>query len=236
MGSISGIIESLDTSEKQMEDAKEALEALEALAQTKADFFRMDIEKALITAGSDQDRRVPIEAVLDSTSQTHAMMSNQVNDIGAPIGKALTSFCRGSAPDIIDGVAGLVTDVLKEFLGESEAAEDTLDRYVVLTEEYSIIRLDLRAWQRAIESSGIRHRADKVSAFVLVKSAVDLEKIGFNTFLYLYRAQLHEMQMSTKDIEQALDRATLIYEKFHHEVGAVRNGRSPGLTPSRSAG
>ncbi|MEU6541651.1 hypothetical protein [Streptomyces sp. NPDC047000] len=221
MGSISGVIESLDTSGKQMEDAKEALEALEALAQTKAEYFQMDIEKALITAGSDQDRKVPIEAVLDSTSQTHAMSSDNVQNVGAPVAKALKSFCRGSADEIIDGVANLVTDILADFLGESEAAEDTLHRYVVLTEEYSIIRIDLRAWQRAVTSSGIRKKAEKVSAFVMVKSAVDLEKIGFNTFLYLYRAQLNAMHMDPYDVEAALDRAALIYRKFHHEVAEL---------------
>lgn len=223
MGSITSVIESIDTSDKKMEEATEALEALDALAQAKAEFFQMEIEKALITAGSDQDRKVPIEAVLDSTSQTHAFFSNQVNDIGAPISKALDSFCRGSASDIIDGVANLITDTLKEFLGESEAAEDTLHRYVVLTEEYSIIRLDLRAWQRSIKASGVRSKAEKVSAFVMVKSAVDLEKIGFNTFLYLYRAQLHSMQMEPEDIAKALERAVLIYQKFHHEMVDLRS-------------
>ncbi|WP_035803315.1 hypothetical protein [Kitasatospora mediocidica] len=218
MGPIAGVIEGLDPSSKQMEEARETLEALAALAQTKAEFFEMDIEKALITAGSDQDRRIPIEAVLESTIQTHAFTSSQVKDIGKPIAGALKSFCRGSADEIIDGVATLVTEVLADFLGGSEGSESTLHRYVVLTEEYSIIRLDLRAWQRSIESSGIRKKAEKVSAFVMVKSAVDLRKIGFNTFLYLYRGQLNAMRMDRGDIEKALERAAQIYSKFHEEM------------------
>ncbi|MFJ5774303.1 hypothetical protein [Streptomyces sp. NPDC093094] len=233
MGSISGVIKDLDPSMQQLEEAKEALEALEALAQTKAQYFQMDIEKSLITAGSYQDRKVPIEAVLDSVIQTHAFSSTQVKNIGTPIAHALKSFCRGSADEIIDGVANLVTDLLKDFLGESEAAEDTMHRYVVLTEEYSIIRLDLRAWQRSIEASGIRKMAQKVSAFVMVKSAVDLRKIGFNTFLYLYRGQLNAMHLEPTDIERALDRAAQVYSKFHQEVIRLQgDGQRAELTPT----
>ncbi|MFF7637770.1 hypothetical protein ACFZB9_32180 [Kitasatospora sp. NPDC008050] len=234
MGAIANVLEGLDPSSKQMEEAKEALDALAALAQTKAEYFQMEIERSLITAGSDQDRRIPIEAVLESISQTHAMVSSQVKDIGKPIAAALKSFCRGSADEIIDGVAGLVTEVLQDFLGGAEGGEESLHRYVVLTEEYSIVRLDLRAWQRSVEATGLRKRAEKVSAFVMVKSAVDLSKIGFNTFLYLYRGQLNAMHMDRTNIEKALDRAAQIYIKFHEEMVQLRDdGHRPAFAAER---
>ncbi len=227
MGSISGVVKSIDTSEPMKGAAEEALEALDALGQTKVELFRAEIEKSLITAGSDQDRKVPIEAVLDNTAQTHAYHKDNVEKIGSQVKDALSSFCSGSQDKIIDGVSNLISNALEDFLGSAEASEDTLDKYVVLTEEYSIIRLDLRAWQRKVKAEGIRTNAEKVSAFVMVKSAVDLKKIGFNTFLYLYRGQLNAMDLDKQDIEKALDRAAEIYTKFHADI--LRAQQQDGL-------
>ncbi|MEU6063251.1 hypothetical protein ABZ864_01755 [Streptomyces sp. NPDC047082] len=62
---------------------------------------------------------------------------------------------------------------------------------------------------------------------------VDLGKIGFNTFLYLYRGQLNAMHMEPTDIERALDRAAQVYSKFHQEVRRISgNGeRTAELIP-----
>ncbi len=53
-----------------------------------------------------------------------------------------------------------------------------------------------------------------VSCFVAVRSAVDLSKVKLNSFLILYRKQLRAMGFTDDRLEEAIDTAKRILEKF----------------------
>lgn len=191
MGQIRSFVQDLDPSKPAEAEMRQHIETLARLAASKAEFFELQVATSLRTAGSEDNQTVPVEAVLNSASETHAYSSKSSGAISDTAVAALRSFCGGTKDDIVTGVGALITNGLATFLGDASASESTLKKYYVMTEGFSVIRVDLMAWQLKIESSGIQNRLEKVSAFVLVKSAVDLQKIRFNTFLNLYQRQLN---------------------------------------------
>lgn len=214
MGQPRNLIKNFDASEELGQTQRELVENLAKLAESKAQFFELEISTSLRTAGSPDNQTLPVESVLASETYTHAMTADSVAKIGDNVIKSLKKFCPGSQQAILDGVGGLITDTLTTFLGEGSASTETKKEYYVLTEGNSIVRVDLLAWYLSVESKAITDKMSKVTAFVAVKSAVDIEKIKFNTFLNLYQAQLTHTTLPEATIDVALEEARKIYNKF----------------------
>jgi hypothetical protein len=157
--------------------------------------------------------------VIASVTQTHAYTKASADKIAETVNSALKSFVSGGTKNVLDGVGALVSEALTAFLGASEASEDRIKMYYVMAEDLSIVRVDLRAWYYSVKASGIKDRIEKASAFVAVKSTVDLSKIKFNTFLNLYSRQLKDSGMDETNLIKALDEAKEIYRKFHDVAG-----------------
>lgn len=218
MSTFRKIVDSIDPSTEELAAQKEAVDKLSKLAESRAEFFELQISTNLRTAGGQDNQTVPVEAILNSTMQTHAFTSNHSGVIGNVVSEALKSFCSGSKSEILTGVGSLISNALTAFLGGGSAQERTLKQYYVMTEGLSIIRVDLMAWSLGVEAKGIRKKVEQASAFVAVKSAVDLAKVKFNTFLALYQNQLSSMGLDQKALHVALAETKEIYRQFHDDV------------------
>ncbi|MBK1686668.1 hypothetical protein [Rubrivivax gelatinosus] len=224
MGAIRKLIDDFDSSKEQGQMQRELVENLARLAESKAEFFELQISTNLRTAGSPDNQTVPVEAVLNSETYTHAIASDSVSKIGDSVSSALKSFCSGGKDEILTGVGNLITDALTVFLGSGGASTGTKKQYYVLTEGWSVVRVDLMAWYLEVQAQSIRSTMQKASAFVVVKSAVDLSKIRFNTFLNIYRGQLASMKLKDDQINTALDEARTIYDRFQRSNAPAVTG------------
>lgn len=115
---------------------------------------------------------------------------------------------------VLDGVGKLISGSITGFLGKADASTGLLDVYYVMTEGLSVVRIDLKCWYLNVAAESIYKKVERVSAFLGVKSTVDLAKIDFNTFLYLYQQQLKEGGLDASRIKEALGEAKLIYKDF----------------------
>jgi len=227
MGAIRNAVMSFDPAPDRAKEQKELVETLAQLAETKAENYEMAIQQELNDAGSNTNRTVPIEAILVTKRETHAYSSSKVDQIGKTIGSSLKQFASGTADGILNGVTTLMTEALTAFLGEASAATGTTEQYYVMTEGLSVIRVDLKAWYLNVQSGGISTNMQRVSAFVAAKSAVDLAKIKFNTFLNLYQKQLAAAKIDQEKIQVALQEARKIYVSFNNPQNAARAAALP---------
>lgn len=218
MGAIKGLIDGFDQSAPATAEQQELIQRLADLAQAKAAYFESELKNSLQNAGQGDNHTIPIEAVLNSTTQTHAYSSSKVDKIGDTVTSALKSFCGGSSGSVIDGVGQLLTGALTTFLGEGDSEDGQTREYYVLVENLAVVRVDVLAWYRTVHASSIRTHAEKVSAFVAVKSAVDLSKIGFNSFLAIYGNQLTLGGTPNREVKAELESAREVYEQFHSRV------------------
>lgn len=231
MGAIKDFINGLDSSKAEYNEQKELIEALAQLANAKADTFALEIEKSIAEADSNFNKSLPVESWIDTTKETHAISSDTV-DIVKKLTDGIKKFVKPSnseqdkATNIIDGVGEMLGTAVEAFLGAGSASDDKLERMVVYLSGFGVERLDFKVWKREITGSGIKTKVSKVTAFVAVRSAVDLGKIKLNTFLILYGRQLRAMGYDDTKLEAAIDTAKRLLEKFKMGDNHVTNSIS----------
>jgi hypothetical protein len=81
MGAIRGVLKDLDPSKDVEKEQIELVEALASLAQTKADTFFLEILKDINESGSDFNKGVPVESLLDKRIETHAYSSSKAEEV-----------------------------------------------------------------------------------------------------------------------------------------------------------
>jgi hypothetical protein len=222
MGAISSIIKSLDSSDQLQAAQIEALTNLEKLAESRADYFKLQLKTDWASAGTVDNKTLPIEAVLEMRSQTHAYSQQSVQQVGKTVEDTITAFCSGQKDEIIKGVGGLITSALTVFLGEATGDEQTDDWYYIMTEGVSVVRVDLHAWKMGVTAQSLISKIEMASAFVYARSTVDLSQVKFNTFLNLYSRQLSDMKLPDQNITTELEAAQNIYDRFHGKLGLLR--------------
>jgi hypothetical protein len=219
MGAIKSFIDGLDNSKPEYNEQKELIEALAQLADAKADAFSLQIEKFIAEANSEFNKSLPVEAWLETRKETHAISSDSAKDLVNQVAAGIKSFVKPSsdqdkAINIIDGIGTMLGTAVDAFLGSGSASDDKLDRMVVYLSGFGIERLDFKVWKREITGSGIKTKFSKVTAFVAIRSAVDLNMVKLNTFLILYGKQLKAMGYDESKLEEAIEAAKRILSKF----------------------
>jgi hypothetical protein len=219
LSSIHDFLNELDNSSQYAEAAKQQVDTLVKLAEAKAETFRNQIKSNLRTAGTNDNATIPIEAIRESFEETYAYYSDDSDKIKETIKNAITKLSPGTKQDVADGVSTTVTDLIGGFLGQAEGSDKTTGATKVLAEGLSIIRVDFLVWKYNGKSAGLlKQDAHCASAFVLVKSMVDMSKLGLNTFLNVYQNQLKSV-MDNKSFEEAMTEANKIYRHFHKITG-----------------
>lgn len=222
MGKIKSFIDGLDNKKQEYNDQKELIEALAQLAEAKAESFALEIEKYIAEANSEFNKSLPIESWIDTTKETHAISVDGASDLIKKVTDGIKKFVQPSSSDadratnIIDGIGSLLGEAVQAFLGEGSASDDKLERMVVYLSGFGVERLDFKVWKREITGSGIQSQMSKVTAFVGVRSAVDMTKIKLNTFLILYGKQLKAMGYDDSKYEEAIGAAKHILSEFHN--------------------
>jgi hypothetical protein len=225
MAGIGSIIKSFDGSDELAQSQREVVESLSKLGESKADFFDLTLKDKLRTAGQDGNPTVPISAILASTRQVRAFSSSSAGHIAEEVKTALKGFIDGSTEGVLDGVGTLISSALTIFLGEAAASTGSISDYYVMTSGLSVLRMDLMAWYQNVTAKSIYEKMERVSAFVAVKSVVDLGKIDFSTFLFLYQQQLVRGKVPETDIKKAMQDAKEIYKEFQSlNKGSSTNG------------
>ncbi|MFQ4140199.1 hypothetical protein PGN35_028190 [Nodosilinea sp. PGN35] len=218
MGNPRNALVGLDPSNEVQKEQIEAIEALADLARSKADTMTLEILRDIDEAGSEFNKSIPVESFLDKRIETHAYNSESADAVVQQLTGSLKDFIEGGAENIVNGIGQLLGTAVQAFLGSGEASEDLFERYMIYTNGLGLERFDLKVWKRKIKVSGLQDKMQCVSAFVGIRSAVDLNKIKLNTFLILYSKQLEKMGLNDTEIDKAIDEAKNIYSKLHSNI------------------
>jgi hypothetical protein len=215
-------IKALDPAPDKKKELTFALNLLSELCAQKVGAFEQAILEDLRTAGSTENRTIPVTEIIARHKEYRAYVKDDAGKIAKEVGDAVKKFVQGGADKIIDGVASLVTTGLEAILGAGEGMQAELDSYYIVVQDYAIARYDIRAWTRHIEAAGITTKIETAMAIVTFKSSVDVMKVSFNTFLLSYAAQLALMEFTQKEQEEYLDYAEKIYNKLRNMNGGLQ--------------
>lgn len=220
MGVVRDIVKKADNTTAVAEEIKENLNVLMSLAETRANLFREEIEKDLITGKTIDDLTVPITKVVARQIQYRAITadgtSKVLDEMKESIGGMISS--GGSAQSIVNGIASIATSALDTILGCGEGEEQVVKTYLVVADYPAIVRFDFAFWVRTVRASSIRAHMEQVLSCVAYKSAVDVSKLEFNDFLTLYGPVLRgAFGDDYSSIKKMITEAQEIYELFTKE-------------------
>lgn len=219
MGALRDIVKSADTSSQVEEEVKEALSILVGLAQEKSKSAEAEIKLDLQTGRTPDALSVPITRVIDSRTEYRAVTESSPSDLITDIADSLGKMFSGDA-GIINGIASIAQTALAGIMGNGEGQESEARFYNVVTEYPAIVRLDFYFWGRNTKAKGIMSQVKSSFACVGYKSAVDMSKLDFNTFLSLYGPVLKTAfgDDQTK-LEKMIDEAKTVYSMFADKHG-----------------
>jgi len=203
MGEIRELIKkNVDTGEDAVSEQNTLIETLALLAETKAELLKAQILQKLNNSGSGADKSfIPITQILDFKMECHAYSETKVTLIADSVGKAVKEFIQGGGENIIDGITGLLSTSITALLASSNGSEDELEEMYIALEGLSLVRLDVLGWKKKIEGTGLTDKVEQISAFVMSKSVIDMEKLDYNSFLNKYQLVIKENDNQAKSLD-----------------------------------
>ena len=214
MAKLREMISSVDQSKETEREIGEQLKILTSLGESKVTIFRGEIEASLKDGKTTDDLKVPITKVLGTYEEYRAYTKrNQKDLVNNVISSFKTMFNGGT--QIADGIGSLISKSLSVLLGAGSGEELMKKEYFVIVEYPAIIRYDVAMWTRNITVKSLQERAENIIACVAYKSAVDVTKLDFNTFLGCYANVLQESFGSDKDnIKKMIQESAEVYGLF----------------------
>lgn len=224
MALLKDAIKALDPVQDKKTELTLALSLITELAENKAAEFEKRVQETLRTAGSVENRTIPVTEIIASHREYRAYVQSDAGKIASEVSGAVKKFVSGGTNDIIDGVSSLVTTAVEALIGGGSASQQEMMSYYIVVQDYGIVRYDICAWSRSVEARGITSQIECALAFQATKSSVDVTKLSYNTFLIAYGQQLSNMGFSDTEIEKYLEYAEKIYDKLRGIAG-VPTGR-----------
>lgn len=216
MGALRNIVKSADSSPQVEEEVKEALAMLVELAQEKAKSAEGEIKFDLQTGKTTDDLSVPITKVVQSKMEYRAITSNSSDIIGS-ITSSIREMFNGDA-GILNGISGIANTALTAIVGAGAGQESEVRFYNVVTEYPAIVRFDFYFWGRNTKAESIMKQVKSAFACVAFKSAVDISKLDYNTFLSLYSPILRSAFGSNpQKLKEMINESKEVYNMFNEK-------------------
>lgn len=215
MSVIKNVIASVDQKDQKAAEIKETLNLLNNYATEKAKVFEDTIDTSLRTAGTEENKTMPVTVKLASHQEIRVITKDTPDDdITKNIGAVLKEVLSGGKDQVIDGLTGLINTAIEAILDTEEGDERQENSYYIATDGLAIVRLDLMYWCRHITASSITTYAEKSLVCTAVKSSVDLSKIDLNAFLVTYNAQLSKCNIPDAQLIEEIENVKRIYTLF----------------------
>ncbi len=216
MGALRDIVKNADRSSQVEEEVKEALAMLVELAQEKAKSAEGDIKLDLQTGKTTDDLSVPITKIVQSKMEYRAITSTS-SDIIKDIASSIGEIFSGDS-GILNGISGIANTALTAITGAGEGQESEVRIYNVVTEYPAIVRFDFYFWGRNTKAKSIMTQVKSAFACVGIKSAVDISKLDYNTFLSLYSPILRTaFGNDQQKLKEMINESKEVYNMFNEK-------------------
>ena len=235
MAFIRDAIKSCDNSDAIESLVKEQLETLIKLADNNTAIAKARIEGSLIDGKINDDLFVPISKVIEMHTEARAVTTEGNAEIIPKISESISKFFNPGKQEILDGISGILNSAFDALMGSGEGMEMKQDLYVVAVEYPAVIRLDFAIWVLNTKAEAIRKKCKSALSVVAYKSAVDIRKLDFSTFVALYSSLLSKcFGTNLKQVDELLDTAQNIYKRLclDTSTGGSENGclrAAPGV-------
>ncbi|WP_017901820.1 hypothetical protein [Pseudomonas asplenii] len=197
--------------DEELENVREHVKTLFDLGKARAKVAELELTNRLNASPDGDHQTVPISHIIDTYSAVHAYNSAVTDrQVLSVVMGPLEKIAAGGSARVRNVIGTQITDIIRAFLNHNEELAAGQDRYFVLTDGPSIIKLDLRIWATSVNARDIREKIEKILVVSAVKSSIDIQKINLNIFISLYQSQLSRSSLSPHEIIEEITQATEI--------------------------
>jgi len=214
MSILKNAIAALDPAPDKTKQITLLLSLLSELCEQKVNEFSASIENELRTAGSVENKTIPVTEILAKHKEYRAYVSHDAGKIATEVTGAIKKFILGTSDSILDGIGSLVTTGLEAIIGAGSGEQKEFSSYFVVVQSFGLLRFDIRVWSRKIEAVGITTEIEHAFAISAYKSSVDVSKISLNTFLIAYQDQLAKIGVPESEWENYLNTAESVFDRL----------------------
>lgn len=214
MAVLKNAINALDPAPDKKSQLTLLLALLSELCEQKVVQFTEAIETDLRTAGTVENKTIPVTEILAKHKEYRAYIKQDAGKIATEVASAIKKFIAGTSSDILDGISSLVTTGIEAIIGAGSGTQQEMSSYYIVVQRFAILRFDIRVWCRQIEATGITNQIETALAVVSYKSSVDVSKISLNTFLIAYQDQLGKIGIPESEWEKYLATAEELFGKL----------------------
>lgn len=221
MAVLKSAINALDPTPDKKKQITLLLSLLSELCEQKVNQFSTEIEDELRTAGSGENKTVPITEILAKHTEYRAYVSQDSDKIATEVTDGIKKFLAGSTESVLDGISDLVTTGIKAIIGAGSGQQQEFLSYFIVVQSFALLRFDIRVWNRRIEAEGITNEIEHAFAISAYKSSVDVKQITLNTFLIAYQDQLAKIGIPESSWEEYLDTAEKVFERLRGDTSGA---------------
>lgn len=209
MAKISKMIDDITGKTEKEQQLKERFSFLQKMAEGKTEQFKSELQVMLSTKQAAGALEIVGDKAFFYNGGQHVNISNGCDDA---IMEAVDSFFTGKK-GVKDGFKKLVKQGLSGLIGNTSIGETTEEMFFVFPENYSIVRVDVKAYKYNFSSKGVfSNDVENVFVYAMTKSIVDHKKVGID---FLLHCVVDMMTEDGKDVDLAQ------VEEFVKELKAV---------------
>ncbi len=202
MAKISKMIDDLTGKTEEEQRIKEQFSFLRKMARAKSEVFENEL-KLMLASGSTGS---PLEIVGDKAFEyhhgEHINISNGCDDA---IMDAVNEFFKGKS-GVKEGFKTLVKHGLSGIIGDTTIGETEDKMFFVFPENYSIVRVDVKAYKYTFSSKNIfAKEVDNVFVYSMSKSIVDHTKVGVDYLMHAVVDMMRTEEDKDPDLTEVMD-------------------------------
>lgn len=190
MGSLTKLINDLDSAKEDEQAQKERLQILLNLAKSRIEAFRVELDERFANPGLINKTQIPGTRALRYIEQYHVASRSEFNSqVGDHLTHAIDAFFSIGDGDnkrsVQEGLKQVIQTGLSGFIGSTDVGESQDRMYFVVPENNAFVRVDVVCWKYHFEQHKIINQSDLAVAYVLCKSVIDHTQITLDELIYL---------------------------------------------------
>lgn len=211
--------------QEERKEVEKQLDILISLAKSQTEIFQQRIEASLKDGKISDDLTVPITKVLAKQLESRAVYKEGSGNIVTKVTDAFKQLFNGNG-QIADAVGSIISTGIDAILGAGEGTEKIVETYYVVVEYPALIRYDISCWGRNMKATGyLTSILTNAISYTAYKSAVDVSKMDFNTFLAAYAGILNKaFGDNPKQMKEMIEEAKEIFNMFKDNKMKIDGG------------
>lgn len=202
MAKITSMIDNLTGQDAEKQRTREQFAFLQKMARAKSQVFEDELKLMLASSAHGESLEIVGSKAFEYHHGQHVNITKACDDA---IMDAVNEFFKGKA-GVKEGFKTIVKQGLSGIIGDTTIGEVEDSMFFVFPENYSIVRVDVKAYKYTFSSKDIFAKdVENVFVYTMCKSIVDHTKVGVDYLMHTVVDMMRKDPNTDPDLSQVMD-------------------------------